>query len=83
MVFLKRVLAAVLTLGFFAAALVFASIFLAMVAGAVVVIGGWLWWRTRALRREVARTAPTIVEGEFREVPPQRLEAGRNERPRG
>ena len=72
--FLKRVLGAVLALGFLAAALVFVSIFLAMAVGAAMVIGGWLWWRTRALRREMARTAPTVVEGEFREVPPSRIE---------
>lgn len=74
MPFLKRLLAAVLTLGLFAAALVFMSIFIAMAAGAAIVIGGWLWWRTRALRREAARNAPNIVEGEFREVPAPRIE---------
>ena len=74
MLFLKRLLVTVLTLGLFVVALVFASIFLAMAVGAAIVIGGWLWWRTRALRREAARNAPNIVEGEFREVPASRLE---------
>jgi len=75
--FLQRVLGVVLALGLLAAALVFASILLAIAVGAALVIGGWLWWRTRAIRREMARTAPTTVDGEFREVPPSRLEERR------
>ena len=83
MLVLKRLLAAALTLGLFVAALVFASIFLAIATGAAIVIGGWLWWRTRGIRRDMARNAPTVVEGEFREVPPQQLEDRPGERPRG
>jgi hypothetical protein len=72
--FLQRLVAIIVALGMVAAALVFASIVVAIMLGAAAVIGTWLWWRTRALRREVARTAPSVVEGEFREVPESRLE---------
>jgi membrane protein implicated in regulation of membrane protease activity len=71
---LQRLLGAILALGLLAAALIFASIVLAVMFGVALVVGAWLWWRTRAIRREMSRNAPSTIEGEFREVPSSRIE---------
>ena len=72
MLVLQRFLAVVLALGLAAVGLVFASVLLAVMMAAAVSVGGWLWWRTRHLRKAAAQaaTAPppsgTVLEGEFR-----------------
>jgi len=45
-----------------AGALVFVSVILAIAAAIALVAGGWLWWRTRELRRADG----TVIEGEYR-----------------
>ena len=45
-----------------AAALVFVSVVLAIAAAIALIAGGWLWWRTRELRR----AGGTVIEGEYR-----------------
>jgi hypothetical protein len=65
---LKRLLSFVLAAGLALAAAIFASLLLAVVAGVALVLGGWLWWHTRALRRDMPRTQGTVIEGEFRRV---------------
>ena len=51
-------------------ALVFASVVLALAAAIALVLGGWLWWHTRDLRRDLehgARETPgRVIDGEFR-----------------
>lgn len=87
MLFLQRFLAVVLALGLAAVGLVFASILIAVMMAAAVSVGGWLWWRTRHLRKQAAQAAAapppsgTVLEGEFRvERETRRLET--NEKPR-
>ena len=52
------------------AALIFASVVLALAAAIALVVGGWLWWHTRDLRRDLERRAQeeqgTVIEGEYR-----------------
>jgi hypothetical protein len=54
----------------FAAALIYASLILAAAAALAIVIGAWLWWRTRGLRRRMREAAErgegVVVEGEYR-----------------
>lgn len=68
--FVQRVIAFILALGLAAAAVVFASFVLALGAAMALVLGGWLWWRTRHLRREMRQAAErshgTVIEGEYR-----------------
>ncbi|MBI1942312.1 MAG: hypothetical protein HYS35_01500 [Betaproteobacteria bacterium] len=65
--FLERTLGLLVGLVLLAAALVFTSIVLALVAAFAIVIGAWLWWRTRELRRHAAREGGVTIEGEYRE----------------
>jgi predicted tellurium resistance membrane protein TerC len=77
--FLQRLggvlIAVVLTI----AALIFASVILAVAAAIAIVVGGWLWWRTRDVRRElrrrdlegtadVERAESAVIEGEYRRI---------------
>jgi hypothetical protein len=57
------------------AALIFASVVLALAAAVAIVVGGWLWWRTRHIRRELRRQAGeaqrregAVIEGEYRRL---------------
>jgi hypothetical protein len=63
---LQRVLGAVLALAFFIAVFVFASLVLGALIAVGLVVWGWLWWRTRSLRRPARGGA--VVEGEYRDV---------------
>jgi len=70
--FLQRVVGAVLGVLFLVAVFVFTSLILAALLAVGMVVWGWLWWRTRGLRR-AARGA--VIEGEYRDVTPlERLE---------
>ncbi len=64
---LQRALGLLVGLLLLAAALIWASIILAVAAALAIVIGAWLWWRTRELRRREAQEGPVVVEGEYRE----------------
>ncbi|MEW6687663.1 MAG: hypothetical protein AB1452_01100 [Pseudomonadota bacterium] len=79
--FLERALGLLIGLALLAAALVFTSIFLALVAAFAIVIGAWLWWRTRGLRRQAAREGGVTIEGEYREQREER-EVKRLDEPR-
>jgi len=85
---LAKVVAFVLSAVFLVLAFMFSLVALAVVAVVGVLLGGWLWWKTRALRKQMkemreanqmAQDRPIrsdqVIEGEFiREVPPgQRL----------
>lgn len=76
--FLQRAAALAVALVLTVAALIFASVILAVAAALAIVLGGWLWWRTRHVRRELRRVdlearegrraAGTVVEGEYRRI---------------
>ena len=86
---LAKLAAFVLSAVFLVLAFMFSLVALAVVAVVGVALGGWLWWKTRAMRkqmkemREAAQKmggqqpmhSDQVIEGEFiREVPPaQRL----------
>lgn len=72
-----RILAFILSAALLVAGLMFSLAFLAIAAVAGLVLGGWFWWKTRALRRNMqtfndtlqhAANTPengAIIEGEF------------------
>jgi sugar phosphate permease len=60
---LQRVAGAVLGVLLFVLAFVFASVILAVAGAIALVVGAWLWWRTRNLPR---RDQGTVIEGEYR-----------------
>jgi hypothetical protein len=71
MTLVQRLLGIVLGALFLLAVLVFASIALGVILAVGLVVWGWLWWNTRALRRDSGH----VIEGEFRdETAAQRLE---------
>jgi hypothetical protein len=63
---LQRIVGALLGVALFVAAFVFASLVLALAAAFALVIRGWLWWRTRRLRRELDERQGAVIEGEYR-----------------
>jgi len=72
---LQRFIGAVVGALAFVFLFIFASFVLALVVAAGLLIGGWLWWRTRHLRRTARQQKGSIIEGEFRdETAPQRIE---------
>ncbi len=52
---LAKLIAFVLSAAFLILAFMFSLVALAVVAALGLVVGGWLWWRTRQLRREIKR----------------------------
>jgi hypothetical protein len=63
---IQRFIGVLLGLLFVAATLVFASLALGVLLALALVVWGWLWWRTRALRRAPGRGV--VIEGEYREL---------------
>jgi hypothetical protein len=71
MTLIQRLLGIVLGALFLLAVFVFASLALGVILAVGLVVWGWLWWKTRALRRD----AGGVIEGEYRDVTAaQRLE---------
>jgi len=82
---LAKLAALVLSAAFLVLGFMFSLVALAVVAIAGVVLGGWLWWKTRALRKQMqamraaqkmgkaqAMNNDQVIEGECsREVPPE------------
>jgi uncharacterized membrane protein len=76
--FLQRAAALAVGLILTIAALIFASVVLALAAAIALVLGSWLWWRTREVRRELRRRAAeapsarradgAVIEGEYRRI---------------
>ncbi len=71
---LAKVLAFVLSATFLVLAFMFSLVALAVVAVGGLLLGGWIWWKTRALRkqmqqmREAQQARPggdQVIEGEF------------------
>lgn len=81
--FLGKLLAFVLSVGLFALAFIFSLAALAVVAVVGVIFAGWLWWKTRALRRQVkeasvgAYRGGNIIEGEVVRTTDTPLGSGR------
>ncbi|KAB2926728.1 MAG: hypothetical protein F9K30_05850 [Dechloromonas sp.] len=73
---LGKVLTFILGVAFLILAFMFSIVALAVVAVGGSLFAGWLWWKTRALRKAMREAAPTaarrdeqVIEGEFvREV---------------
>ncbi|HEY5636630.1 MAG TPA: hypothetical protein VIS77_06975 [Burkholderiales bacterium] len=63
MILLQRIAGAFVGLALFVAAFVFASVVLAVVATVGLVLWGWLWWRTRDLRRAAAARRDAMGNG--------------------
>jgi HAMP domain-containing protein len=63
---LQRILGAMLGVALFIAAFIFASVLLAIAATAALLIWGWLWWRTREIRRAAREDESVVIEGEYR-----------------
>jgi positive regulator of sigma E activity len=76
--FLLRLAGLVIAVVLVIAALIFASVILAVAAAIALVVGGWLWWRTRDVRRELRRrdegtgdrerAEGAVIEGEYRRI---------------
>jgi hypothetical protein len=63
---IQRFIGVLLGLLFVAATLVFASLALGVLLALGLVVWGWLWWRTRSLRRAPGRGV--VIEGEYRDL---------------
>ncbi|MGA7984187.1 MAG: hypothetical protein WCA01_03305 [Burkholderiales bacterium] len=55
-----------LGIALFIAAFIFASVLLAIAATAALLVWGWLWWRTREVRRAARDSGNVVIEGEYR-----------------
>lgn len=77
-----KLFALLLGAAFLVLAFMFSLVALAVVAVGGLLLWGWLWWKTRALRKQMQAAAgndPQIIEGEFvrhrdeprRNLPPQ------------
>lgn len=76
---LTKVLAAVIGAALLVVGFAVSLVMLAVVLGACIVIGGFLWWKTRDLRkqlREQAIRAQQTHEQEVRERAGQRMDTG-------
>lgn len=67
---LGKLLTVVLGAGFLVLAFMFSLFVLAVVAVGGAILGGWLWWKTRAVRKQMREQGPKtasdgyIIEGE-------------------
>lgn len=77
-----KLFALIFSAAFLVLAFMFSLVALAVVAVGGLALWGWLWWKTRALRKQMqaaTMNAPQIIEGEFvrhqdearRNLPPQ------------
>ena len=66
---LQRVAGAALGVVLFIAAVVFASVMLAIAAAIAFLVWVWLWWRTRNLPKR--SRGGVVIEGEYRVEPEQ------------
>ena len=76
---IAKLFAFVLGAIFLVLAFMFSLVALAVVAVGGLMLWGWLWWKTRALRRQMqsaAMSEPQVIEGEFvrhQDEPPRHL----------
>jgi O-antigen/teichoic acid export membrane protein len=62
---LQRILSTLLGLAFLVVVFIFASVLVAIVLTAALLLGGWMWWRGRG---RVTQRRGRVVEGESRVV---------------
>jgi hypothetical protein len=61
---IQRLVGVVLAALFLLAVFVVASLALGVLLAVGLAVWGWLWWKTRSLRKE----AGNVIEGEFRDI---------------
>jgi O-antigen/teichoic acid export membrane protein len=59
---LHKLFRVLLAVALVATALVFAAVLVVVALATVLLIGGWVWWR----RRHLKRSRGVVIEGEFR-----------------
>jgi hypothetical protein len=75
---LQRILGIAVGVVLFVLAFFFASVILAVAGGIALGVWVWLAWKTRKLRREMAKAEGAVVEGEYRvEREIKRIDEGR------
>jgi O-antigen/teichoic acid export membrane protein len=62
---IQRILSTLLGLAFLVVVFIFASVLVAIVLTAALLLGGWMWWRGRG---RVTQRRGRVVEGESRVV---------------
>jgi hypothetical protein len=64
---LGKLLALTLSAGLFVLAFMFSLAALVIVAVGGMLVGGWLWWKTRAVRKQMREASVNANAGHFRE----------------
>jgi len=64
--FLRQILTAVASIAVLVAAFALSLVIFAAVAAIALIAGGYVWWRTRALRRQMRERPPggRVIDGE-------------------
>jgi HAMP domain-containing protein len=76
MPFVQRLVGVVLAALFLLAVFVVASLALGVLLAVGLGVWGWLWWKTRSLRKQ----SGNVIEGEFHDVTPAQRLAQRDPR---
>jgi hypothetical protein len=63
---LQRIAGAAIGVVLFILALLFTSVLLAVAGGIALGVWAWLAWKTRKVRREMEKSEPSVIEGEYR-----------------
>jgi hypothetical protein len=63
---LARIAGIAIGLVLFVLAFLFASVILAVAGGIALGVWAWLAWKTRGVRREMAKGDGSVIEGEYR-----------------
>jgi hypothetical protein len=63
---LQRIAGIAIGLVLFVLAFLFASVILAVAGGIALGVWAWLAWKTRGVRREMAKGDGSVIEGEYR-----------------
>ncbi|WP_415034771.1 hypothetical protein [Azonexus sp.] len=66
---LARIAAFLLSAGLIAAGLMFSLVFFIIAAVAGLLIGGWFWWKTRRLRRDLRAFSENLNAATSQETP--------------
>jgi uncharacterized protein HemY len=63
---IQRIAGIAIGLVLFVLAFIFASVILAAAGGIALGVWAWLAWKTRKMRREMAKGDSSVIEGEYR-----------------
>jgi len=63
---IQRIAGIAIGLVLFVLAFIFASVILAAAGGIALGVWAWLAWKTRGVRREMAKGDGSVIEGEYR-----------------